>query len=272
MSAAELPLVPFAQRHLEGALRLSQEAGWPHRLDDWALVAAVSQGVAVLDGNEVAATGFCTLYGEHARFSMVLVGKPLRGRGLGRQVMAALAELAGDRSVSLVATADGRPLYERLGFRSTGAVVQYQGLVRSPNGHAGGVRVAGPAEAGAIAAIDRSATGVDRSALMDRLAERGTVLLAEGGFAVLRDFGRGRVLGPVIARDESTARTLIAAAARQSTGHLLRIDAPCGDLLGPTLETLGLSPAGGGTAMRKGTPPAAGDDFSVYALTSQALG
>lgn len=272
MSVAELPLVPFAPSHLEGALRLSQEAGWPHRLDDWALAAAVSQGVAVLDGDQVAATGLCTLYGEHARFSMVLVGKSLRGRGIGRQVMTALAGLAGDRSVSLVATGDGKPLYERLGFRPVGAIVQYQGRVRSLTGHAGGIRVAGPGEADAIAAIDRSATGMDRSALMRCLAERGTVLLAEGGFAVLRDFGRGRVLGPVVARDESTARALIAAAVRQSGGQFLRIDAPCSTLLGTRLETLGLSPAGSGTAMRKGTLPAAPDGFGVYALASQALG
>lgn len=272
MSAAEPPLVAFAPSHLEGALRLSQEAGWPHRLDDWALVAAVSQGVAVLDGDRVAATGLCTLYGEHARFSMVLVGKSLRGRGIGRQVMAALAGLAGNRSVSLVATADGKPLYERLGFRPTGAIVQYQGLVRSPTGTVGSVHVAEPGAADAIAAIDRRATGMDRSALMRCLADRGTVLLAEGGFAVLRDFGRGRVLGPLIARDESTAGSLIAAAARQSEGQLLRIDTPCGARLGPQLETLGLSPAGGGTAMRKGPPPAAPDGFSIYALASQALG
>ena len=35
-------LVPFANEHLEGALRLSQEMYWPYRLEDWS-VALVNQ-------------------------------------------------------------------------------------------------------------------------------------------------------------------------------------------------------------------------------------
>lgn len=36
MQADAVELVPFAPRHLEGAL--SRRAGWPHRLENWALV------------------------------------------------------------------------------------------------------------------------------------------------------------------------------------------------------------------------------------------
>ena len=43
-----LTFAPFAPAHLEGALRLSQEAGWPHRMEDWRLVQRISRGVVVL--------------------------------------------------------------------------------------------------------------------------------------------------------------------------------------------------------------------------------
>ncbi len=35
--------------HLDGAVRLSREAGWPHRLEDWQVVLDVSKGVVALD-------------------------------------------------------------------------------------------------------------------------------------------------------------------------------------------------------------------------------
>jgi hypothetical protein len=34
MQADAIELVPFASHHLEGALALSRQAGWPHRLEN----------------------------------------------------------------------------------------------------------------------------------------------------------------------------------------------------------------------------------------------
>ncbi|WP_051660843.1 GNAT family N-acetyltransferase [Bosea sp. 117] len=265
--------VPFTGRHLEDALRLSREAGWPHRLEDWALVAAVSKGVVAEAEGKVVATGFCTPYGDHMRFNMVIVDARLRGQGIGRRLMTELMILADGHPISLVATADGQPLYEKLGFAPAGRIVQFQGGVRaSSEPEARLVRAGTAGDIDMVAAMDRAATGVDRSVLLDRLVATGTLLMAGDGFAVLRDFGRGRVLGPVVARDEETAGALILAAARRSDGQFLRIDTPLGAELGALLESLGLMPAGGGTIMQKGAAASASDAFTLYALTSQALG
>ena len=40
---------PFGAEHLDAALRLSRAAGWPHRREDWALIAGLSKGVVALD-------------------------------------------------------------------------------------------------------------------------------------------------------------------------------------------------------------------------------
>jgi GNAT superfamily N-acetyltransferase len=49
---------------------------------------------------------------------MVLVAARCEGRGLGRRIMAHAMARAGDAVLTLYATDRGRPLYERLGFRS----------------------------------------------------------------------------------------------------------------------------------------------------------
>ena len=39
--------------HLPGAMRLSADAGWPHREEDWRLVLDISRGFAALQEGEV---------------------------------------------------------------------------------------------------------------------------------------------------------------------------------------------------------------------------
>ena len=99
----------------------------------------------------------------------------------------------------------------------------------------------------------------------------GAMFTAVAGFALLRDFGRGQVLGPIVARDAATARALMSAGATRAAGGFLRVD-----LADPALAEhatrLGLAHVGGGTAMVKGAAPAATTEYATYALASQALG
>ncbi|QPC41536.1 GNAT family N-acetyltransferase [Kaustia mangrovi] len=266
-----LPIVPFAETHLPGALALSQAVGWPHRLEDWALMLSVSEGVAALDGDRVVGTAFCTVFGDVALINMIIVDSGMRGRGLGRRLMQAVMGMAGDREMRLVATEEGLPLYRKLGFAVTGRIAQHQGIA-VPAEPALPVREGAVGDMARLAAMDRAASGLARTGLLERIAGQGHVLVAEGGFALLRDFGRGHVLGPVVARDPATARALIAAGASRCAGRFLRIDLPeaCG--LGDFAAGLGLAHAGGGTAMARGAGTPEASDVHTYALVSQALG
>lgn len=260
-------IVPFAQQHLDGALHLSQQAGWPHRRADWALVASLSQGVAAMKGDRLVGTALCTGFGDHATLNMIIVDHEMRGQGLGRRLMQAAMALAGDRGMALVATPEGMPLYQSLGFRPVGMIEQYQRIV-------GGV--AGPlpvgADLAAVTAMDRIATGMDRQDLLSRIARPGAVWQSGDGFAISREFGRGVVIGPVVARDEATARQLIAAALAAHEGQFTRIDIPEGRIAEAWLGSMGLTRVGGGTAMICGPAPIRCPEFTTYALASQALG
>lgn len=263
-------IAPFAEAHLPGALALSQAAGWPHRIEDWALGLSVSQGVAVIAGGRVVGTGLCSVHGPVATLNMIIVDEAMRGRGLGSRVMERIIALAGEREMRLVATDEGLPLYRKMGFADCGCIVQLQGLARATNPEQP-VSLA-PADTGAMAAMDRAASGMERQPLLERVTAMGETLTTEGGFALLRPFGRGHVLGPVVARDAAAARALIAAGASHMAGRFLRIDVPEEPGLAPFVEALGLSVVGGGTTMVRAPLPCPAAGFQTYALISQALG
>ncbi len=271
LSGAEIALADFTADHIAGAMRLSQDVSWPHRAEDWALSLSLSKGVVALANGQVVGTALCTAFGPVATLNMIIVDAALRGRGLGRALMERVIALAGPREMRLVATAEGLPLYEKLGFKPEGRIFQHQGIVRAPVGD-NTVTTGSVAEIGRLAKMDEAASGLSREPLLAKIAGNGWVLVAEQGFALIRDFGRGKVLGPVVAQETATARALVTEAAHRCDGQFLRIDLPEGRGLSDLVETLGLASAGGGIAMWRDARPAQPTDYKTFALVSQALG
>ena len=267
-----LSFQPFGHRHLDDALRLSREAGWPHRRDDWALVQSVSRGIAALQDGAVIATALATPYGPVAMANMIIVDPRMRGRGLGRDIMQRALALAQPRQWRLVATPAGLPLYENLGFATCGTVIQHQGAVADlaapPD-----IRWATPDDRSEIAAMDRAATASDRSALLQALASHGRIAIAKDkGYAILRAFGRGEVAGPVVADNSDTAQKLLGFVFAGRAGGFMRVDATAESGLSPWLEWIGLAEADRGIAMQHGSLPAENQRFTRFALAAQALG
>lgn len=277
-ATGEITVAPFADAHLEGALRLSREAGWPHRAEDWALTLAFSQGVVALRGGEVVGTALCSRFGAVAMLNMIIVDETLRGRGLARRLMARAMAAAAGCEFRLVATSDGLPFYRKLGFAVAGQVVQHQGVLGAACAPSIDVREGTADDLAEVVRMDGDASGMARAALLARIAATGRLFLTEGGtrpgFAFLRAFGRGHVLGPVVACDAAAAGALITSAAATLPGGFLRIDmaaeraADCGD----TLQALGLAPVSGGTAMTRDTTHRPVTPFQTFALVSQGLG
>ncbi|TQS70770.1 GNAT family N-acetyltransferase [Rhodobacteraceae bacterium] len=267
----DIQIVPFEADHIAGALRLSQAANWPHRAEDWALMLSVSRGYVAMQGEQVVGTALCSVMGDVAAISLIIVDATCRGQGLGRVLMERVIAEGGARELRLTATADGLPLYEKLGFVAQGQVVQYQGTARAMTPEQD-VRTGTATDLAAASDADLDATGMSRAELLEYIAQDGKILTTKGGFGFLRAFGRGYVVGPVVARTPEAARALIAAAATSHAGQFLRVDFPQERELGPFAESLGLTHAGGGVKMTRNGQPHITTHYQTYALASQALG
>jgi predicted N-acetyltransferase YhbS len=279
MTSNAIELIAFGPEHLEGAVLLSQQAKWPHRLEDWQTALALSTGLAAVSdqGNRVVGTVLVTPYrNDSATINMVIVEEASRGRGLGRKLMDAAITLAGNRALRLVATDDGVPLYERLGFKRTGAIAQHQGRARCITIPAR-IRPARPSDSPAIAELDRIASGADRSSLMSHLATIGSFAVLDragelAGFSALRPFGRGEVIGPVVASNADDAKALIAHFLAARAGAFVRLDTDATTGLGSWLAEQGLDHVDGGIAMRRPVIAASVPRFTTFALANQAFG
>ena len=267
----DITLSPMTEAHMPGAHRLSLQAGWPHQPEDWAFVLGISNGVVALEGDRVVGTAMATDFGDWAAVNMIIADEALRGRGLGRKLMEAAMATVGDRPLYLTATVEGQPLYRKLGFVPVGTLQQYQGVMTAvPPVGVPGFRLAGAGDLPTLAAMDRDAMGADRTTALKGLLETGRILLGDRGYAVIRPFGRGKVVGPVVAEDSDTALALIVALAEPGT--FLRLDTTPETGLAGMLEASGLSCVDTGTGMVRGPLPPAPARFSRFTVLSQALG
>ena len=278
-------LGPLAAHDIEALHLLTVEASWPHRPDDWRFVLGLGHGLAARDaaGRIVGCAMWWPFGEEDATVGMVLVSHRLQGRGIGRRLMADVLEAAARRRIWLNATEEGRPLYEKLGFRPVGTIRQRQGLAVLPAGEAppaeGEVRPFAAQDLSEIVALDRAASGRARGTLIEALADRaeGVVHEVEGriaGFAFTRAFGRGHVVGPIVARNDAAAIALVRPSVEAHAGTFLRTDMPFED--GPYvrfIEAAGLAQVDTALTMLLGDgAPEPRGPAKVYGLASQALG
>jgi len=276
----DVALVPFARSHLEGALKLSQEMSWPYLLKDWEFALQLGRGFVVTSAGAVVGTALWWPYGDtHASAGMIIVSKTVQGRGYGARLMDALLAAARPRIVTLNSTAEGMVLYQRRGFVPIGVIHQYQGILteRREAPLPCFVRAMAPSDFEAITRLDGQATGWTRREMLDRLIEVGDgyVLLRDGipsGYAISRLFGRGHVIGPVVAESPTGARALIEAALAPLGSVFVRVDTSITSKLGEWLEGIGLQQVGDATTMVLGTQMPSTGPARMFALANQSFG
>jgi predicted N-acetyltransferase YhbS len=272
MTAAD---VPHAQA-------LTASFGWLHRLEDWALMQGLGDGIVAERQGKLVGTALCWRYGaDWATLGLIGVYADMQGHGIGRRLLRALMQALEGRNLALHATRAGMSLYAAEGFAPTGTIVQHQGVVARPEPaplpQGTRLRPVAPADLPAIAALDRVACGMDRTRLLAELLDHpGGVALEDGGvlagFALLRRFGRGRVIGPVVAPDVERAKAMIAPLLGREAGQFLRIDIPRESGLCAWLAAAGLTEAGMVIRMVRGTDASADRAVRTFGLASQAFG
>jgi predicted N-acetyltransferase YhbS len=279
-------LRPMTAADLDAAHALSAEMRWPHRPADWEQAFRHAEGFVAERDGQTLGTALRFRWGpRHATLGLIIVTAAAQGRRIGHRLMTALLDGLDDCHLLLHATLEGRGLYERLGFERTGEVRQHQGtalpapLVALRAGWR--LRPAGSSDGPALRALDAQARGMPRDALIDELVAgaEAAVVLDDGGaargFGLLRRFGRGYAIGPVVAPDLDGARALIAHLTGLNAGRFTRIDIDAASGLAEWVESLGLARVDAPVTMQRGRTAA--DDAGpgapkLSAIVTQAIG
>jgi GNAT superfamily N-acetyltransferase len=213
MGGTDRPLGPADA----GALMpLVEEAGWNQTPADWRLILGAGRavGAADADGRVVGTAAGFPLGNGITWVSMVLVLDAYRRQGIATRLVRTLL----DAPAGLDATAFGRPVYARLGFRDLYGLTRWRcdppPAEPDPPG-----RPLTAADLPAVAAFDRERTGLERAAVLADLLARapGLAFVTEAagrvtGFVLGRPGRVATQVGPVVADDVGLLRRALAAA------------------------------------------------------------
>ncbi|NBB47756.1 GNAT family N-acetyltransferase [Rhizobium sp. CRIBSB] len=258
---------------------LSIAVNWPHRPKDWELALSLGRGYVARDeiGRVLGSAMWFPMGETLASVGMVITSPRLQDHGAGRWLMQHVLSDTMGRSKVLNATKAAYRLYLSLGFSPRATVFQHNGIAsRVPDGPDHALPMLAD-HAEAIVALDALAYGADRRPVFERLfpVSEGTVILRDGlvsGFALCREFGRGRVIGPVVAETEEDAIALVRPHVIAHKDRFLRMDTRAED--GPLrrfLDEAGIAFYDTVTTMTLGEVPSGGP-VTTFGLVNQALG
>lgn len=283
---SDLSLRDATLEDLPAIAGLRESVGWG--VADWALRAVIGQPharclVAADEAGALAGVGSGVVYGALGFIGNMIVAEAHRRRGVGSAIMTAVIEYlegAGCTRLELNATSDGRPLYERHGFRSQGRSATARIPRDAPlSGNADvAVRHGSLADVDALAGYDRARFGADRRFLLELLvgAPGTTTLVAEGpagigGYACVRiDESR---IGPMLAEEPPIAASLLLEAFDliPDAGDV-RLNLPPNNLPGAEwLQGLGAAVEPWDGRMGRG-PAITRRDDTIYGMAIGALG
>jgi hypothetical protein len=245
-------------------------------------MSSIGHGIVAVNANDVLqGVGLWWSFGDcFATLGMVIVSPIHQKSGIGRRLLESIMTAVGQRRVLLYATLDGLRLYESLGFVAKGDICIYQGVLprdAAPFEIDASIRPMTGSDRATVRTLDRRATGEDRHNLLTALetvsqgfvAQRGGVI---GGYVLWRDFGRGKLVGPIVAESELTAIALGSAAAVRA-GGFVRLDIPAtAPGLASWLKGAGLPHVGSVKTMWRGSPSCGDSEIKVFSLASQAVG
>jgi GNAT superfamily N-acetyltransferase len=264
---------------------LSISVRWPHRPKDWELLRRVGRGIVAVDGiGRVFGSAMWFPQGDDfATIGLVITTPRAQAQGGGRWLMDQILEQCGDRNLALNATHAAYPLYVSLGFTSEAIVHMRQGEVPETLPPLPAL-VSELSELPSdrlrdIAALDTQAFGSDRTKVLALLSADASIFtLNRGGeivgYSMCREFGRGHVIGPIVAKNDHDAIHLTAVHLKKLAGRFARVDTRERDgVFAEFLQQSGLVIAETVTTMSKGRRFLNREDNGpwVYGLASHAL-
>lgn len=228
-------------------LFLAREEGWRVPLREVELYrGAFAESAFVLrEGEDVCGFVTAVCHERSGWIGNLIVPGPYRGRGFGALLFDHAADVLrrrGARSLWLTASSQGRPLYERRGFRVMDGITRWVLQVEG-----GAVCEGREGERSALLSGDSSVWGESRSRLLDALASGGQIFCFGGTAAMLQVGEDFQVLGPWISQElcpKENRNLIMAILATATQGKEIVCDVPASSPVRTLLHAAGFHPQG----------------------------
>ncbi|MEC1895474.1 GNAT family N-acetyltransferase [Cytobacillus firmus] len=235
-----LELVQFNKNDIKGLIELSASVGWDY--DEYEIGTVLSSGMIFghknFDGKIVSSAAIIPYDNKLASIGMLIVHKEFRGMGLGKDATQKCIDFASSNtSIMLIATEEGRPLYEKMGFITVDCVHKFLCDDYKPINKSGDVTTEefNSNNLKEILKLDKAAFGDKRSKfLQNRINQSEQCLVVRDNRANIIGYGISilgpinLILGPIVAPDSQTAALIIDRLASRHQGKF-RIDVPSGN-------------------------------------------
>lgn len=286
MIELEISVERLRQEKIEDIVALSSYIGWDYNREEVETIfnSGIVYGVWN-ERKELIASAAIILYGEKlASIGMVIVHPDYKERGIGKIITeACVKSVSAHTPIMLIATDEGKPLYEKLEFRAVSYVSKY--ICNSYNTKGYCVRnedyvmnyEEGDLEK--IIKIDEYAFGTNRKEFLKKRimqSEQCIVVKAKEqnvlGYGLSIQTPENKIIGPVVAANDEMAMRIVHNLARGHNGKL-RMDVPEGknDFM-KELEIAGFKKVNTPPIMMKNSNRLLKRNGELYSIAAQIFG
>ncbi|MBG9447507.1 GNAT family N-acetyltransferase [Cytobacillus firmus] len=279
-------LAELNQYDIPGLIDLSASVGWDY--DEYEVRTLLESGRVFghknAAGRIVSSSAIIPYDTNLASIGMVIVHEEFRGLRLAMEAVRKCAEsINGDMSLMLIATKEGKPLYEKMGFKTVDFISKFlcdQFVPVNLQDHDGVfIEDFNQSDLAQLVDLDGAAFGDKRSVfLRNRISQSKQCLVVKNNNGEIIGYGLSiqgpvnLILGPIAAPDSDTAALIVEKLALHHKGKL-RIDVPEGrtDFV-PYLERSGFVKTNTPPVMMKNSAAMPQRNNTLYAIASQAFG
>ncbi|HDR4425136.1 GNAT family N-acetyltransferase [Bacillus thuringiensis] len=229
------------KENIEDIVALSSYIGWDYNGEE--IETIFDSGIVYGVWNrrkELIASAAIILYGEKvASIGMIIVHPDYKGRGIGKAITdSCIKSVSTQTPIMLIATDEGKPLYEKLGFRAVSYVSKY--ICNSYNvndyciGNEDYIMNYEECDLEKIIKIDEDAFGTSRNEfLKQRIMQSDQCVVVKDtkenvvGYGISIQTPENKIIGPIAAKNDAMAMRIVHDLAREHHGKL-RIDVPEG--------------------------------------------
>ncbi|WP_242309105.1 GNAT family N-acetyltransferase [Bacillus cereus group sp. BfR-BA-01331] len=241
MIELEIRVERLSREKTEDIVALSSYIGWDYSREEIETIFNSGIVYGVVNGREeLIASAAIILYGETlASIGMVIVHPDYKGRGIGKAITdSCVKSVSTQTPIMLIATDEGKPLYEKLGFRAVSYVSKY--ICNSYNanytcvGNKEYMMNYEECDLEEIIQIDEGAFGTNRKAFLKKRIMQSEQCIVEKdkeqnvlGYGLSLQTSENKIIGPVVAKNDAMAMRIVHYLAKGHNGKL-RMDVPEG--------------------------------------------